>query len=121
MSDDHQLISRMIQIMHASQIDLSNEMVTQARVAQILSEAGFSFAKEFRFNGEDIVDFLVDGRIAVEIKIKGNRKAIYRQLERYSKHERVTSVVLLTAISMGLPMDINGKPAYVGSLSRGWL
>jgi hypothetical protein len=121
MSDDHQLIGKLIQLIHTSRIELSDEKVTQSRIAQIFEEAGIPFVKEYAFDKKDIVDFLVDGRIAVEIKIKGQKKAIYRQLERYAQHEVVTSIVLLTSVSMGLPETINNKNAYAGSLSRGWL
>lgn len=58
------------------------------------------------------------GGVVVEVKLKGSPTAIYRQLERYAKHECVTAILLVTARSMTLPVQIFGKPAAVSSLSR---
>ncbi|PMS08584.1 hypothetical protein C0Z17_29500, partial [Trinickia caryophylli] len=67
-----------------------------------------------------IPDFLING-IAVEVKTRSPRKAIFRQLSRYAKHEEVRALILLTGTSMQLPPEINGKPALVVSLGEGWL
>lgn len=66
----------------------------------------------------DIIDFMV-GPIGVEVKIKGQRRAIYRQCERYCEHACVGSLVLATNVAMGMPETINGKPVFVASLGRG--
>jgi hypothetical protein len=75
----------------------------------------------------DIVDFLVITEVmplsgvAIEVKIKGSRRAIYRQIERYCRHDAVEEIVLATNVPMSLPATIGGKSAYVANLSRGWL
>ena len=73
-----------------------------------------------RLSDADIVDFMV-GSIAVEVKIKGAKAEIYRQLERYAAHDNVTAILLVSSRSMHLPALINGKPTLVASLSRGWM
>lgn len=118
---DQELIYRLINQIHLSRFDLSNEKSTQAEIGKMFVTENIPFVAEYAFNSEDIVDFLVAGCIAVEVKIKGQRRSFYRQLERYAQHDIVSSIVLLTSVSMFLPDEINGKKSYVGSLSRGWL
>ncbi|MDQ7981885.1 hypothetical protein QYH69_32195 [Paraburkholderia sp. SARCC-3016] len=107
-------------IIERHRLPLNDEKVTQAAIANALGLAGMKFEREVRLSDEDIVDFMI-GRVAVEVKIKGAKAAIYRQLERYAEHERVASILLVTSRSMHLPALINGKPTLVASLSRGWL
>jgi hypothetical protein len=64
---------------------------------------------------------MLPGGIAVECKLRGQRKAIYKQLRRYAHHNDVNEIVLITNTSMGLPQRIEGKPAYYASLGIAWL
>lgn len=59
--------------------------------------------------------------IAVEVKINGSRRDIYRQCERYCVHPEVVGLVLATVRAGALPATIAGKPALVVSLGRAWL
>lgn len=101
-------------------LPLHDEKATQIALARYFEDAGIPAAREVGLGDGDIVDFLTNG-IAVELKIKGSPKAIYRQLERYARHECVREIVLLTSRSMTLPPRIGAKPAHVASLSVGWL
>jgi hypothetical protein len=56
--------------------------------------------------------------VAIEVKIGGSRRAIYRQLERYCLHERVGGIILATNVAMTLPVDINHKPTAIAHLGR---
>lgn len=95
---------------------LSSEKALQAEVHKILPE----FQREYRLDEQSVVDLFNDG-IAMEIKIKGGAKAIYKQCERYCMIDEVKILVLVTNKSMGFPPEINGKPCYVINLGRGWL
>lgn len=99
---------------------LSSETQLQEMFANELRAAGHAVAREVRLSPEERIDAVV-GSIGVEIKIKGQPRAIYRQCERYCMFDRLDSLVLATSISMGMPHDINGKPVLVASLSRGWV
>lgn len=121
MSLNTDLIDKIIQVIHRNKVSLTDEKMTQVQIATILTENNIPYIREYRLSGEDIVDFMVDDHLAVEIKIKGQKRAIYRQLQRYAAHDKIKGIVLLTGVSMGLPEQIDGKPAYMGSLSRGWL
>lgn len=106
----------------AARCDLSDEKRTQADIAEALTAAGIPFEREFRLAAGDIVDFLAYGAIAVEVKLKGAAKrSIFRQLKRYAEHDAVQAIVLVTNLSMGMPAEIAGKPAYYVSLGRAWL
>jgi hypothetical protein len=101
-------------------LPLSNEKELQAKIAEVFEAAALDFEREVRLGTGDTVDFMV-GDLAVEIKIKGARRAIYRQLERYCGYDAVKGIVLATLVPMGLPSLICGKPASIADLSRGWL
>lgn len=107
------------------ELTLSLKKNAQQQLETALANAGFNFSREHHLSSTDIVDFLVVlgcGTVAIELKGKiKNRKAVYRQLERYAEHQEVDAIVLLTASSMGLPEHINNKPAYVVSIGEGWL
>ena len=77
--------------------------------------------REYPLEGAGRVDFFVTAGSAIEVKIKGSPKAIYRQLEKYSKNEEVKELILITSKTMTLPETINGKPAYCLNISQAWL
>jgi len=111
-----------VSAIRAARCDLSDEKRTQADIRDALTAAGIPFEREFRLGAGDIVDFLAYGSIAVEVKLKGAAKrSIFKQLKRYAAHDAVRAVVLVTNLSMGLPAEIAGKPAYYVSLGRAWL
>lgn len=99
---------------------LANEFDLQDAIARALEADEIAFERERRLSSKDIVDFFVCG-IAIEVKIKGGKLAIYRQVERYAAHEEVERILLVTSIAMSLPADINGTPASVLNLARAWL
>lgn len=76
--------------------------------------------REYRLGDGDIVDFFGEG-IAVEVKLKGSRRAIFNQLERYAGHESVASVLLVTNVPTGMPSQIKGKPVRVFNIGLAWL
>lgn len=92
----------------------------KAAIAEAFDAAGVAYRREHRLDAGTVPDFLVSGTV-VEVKIGGNRRAIFRQLERYARHPEVTAVVLATNIFMGLPPEIIGKPAFLVHLGRAWL
>lgn len=100
---------------------LSQEKVTQAAISLWLTECGIYSEREVILGAGDIVDFMVGG-VAIEVKLRGAQKmAVYKQLCRYAKYPVVKAIVLVTNLSMGLPDEIEGKPAYYVSLGRSWI
>ena len=114
-------VASILRLLRTARIDLSNEKRAQDDIAAVLTQAGIPFEREVRLSPTDIVDFLSDG-LAIEVKLPGARKkAVYRQLCRYARHPPVTSLVLASSLSMGLPAQIEGKDAYFVKLGEGWL
>ncbi len=105
--------------------DLSHEKATQAAIELHLAARlplGVLMEREKRLSAADIPDFLIDGRIAIEIKVrKLQRPQVLRQLERYAACADVEEIVLATSKGLSVPARINGKPAFHLSLGRAWL
>lgn len=112
-----------IRIIQSGRCDLSSEKNLQADLEALFIAKRLGFEREVRLSGTDIPDFVVDGGIVVECKIrnKGKKMAVYQQLLRYAEHPAVKAVILASNVSMTLPPELNGKPARQASLSRGWL
>lgn len=120
---DHIEIAKLVE---RGRIPLGSEKAAQAGLEKILIAKAVPHQRECRLNAEDVPDFMIgdpagETRIAVEMKIGGSAKDIYRQVERYAKHDGVSAVVLATNRAMTLPATIEGKPAVVASLGKGWL
>ncbi|MGJ5000554.1 hypothetical protein ACQR10_04470 [Bradyrhizobium sp. HKCCYLRH2060] len=121
------LASRIVTLLERAPLPLSDEKQLQAELHALLQREGFDASREIRLDAGDIVDFMIfDGDfvlsgLAIEVKIKGQRRAIYRQLERYCGHPRVAGIVLATNVAMALPETIKGKPARIAQLGRAWL
>lgn len=112
---------RIIEILTTHRWPLSDEKLLQPLIAIEFARAGLSnISREVHLGPRDIVDFLIGG-VAVEVKIKGDRRAIFRQLERYCGYDAVGEIVLATNVPMSLPELIEGKPASIAALGRGWL
>jgi hypothetical protein len=103
-----------------ARLPLSSEQRLQDAIEKRFADAGLAFEREKRLSAHDVVDFMV-GTIAVEVKIKGGKRDIYRQCSRYCEHESVAEIVLVTNLAMGLPEEICGKPASIFNLAMAWL
>lgn len=113
--------AELVNLLGQARVDLTDEKRTQAQLAEHLTKNGVAFEREVRLTAGNIVDFLVGG-VAIEVKLRRwKKRAVFKQLERYAKCERVRALILATNLSMGLPPEIEGKPAYYVSLGRAWL
>lgn len=96
-----------------------NEKQIQDSVQRVLAAAGLAFSREHVLSAQDRPDFLVDGGVVVEVKMKASRSMVLMQLGRYASHDQVTALVLasprLTVVS-GMPDSIHGKPVRVVQL-----
>ena len=108
-------------IIRSTPLVLGGEKSVQEQLSRVLDEAGIRHKREVELAPGDIVDFMVEGGTAIEVKIKASKRDIYRQCKRYCGHPQVVALVLATATAMGFPPEIDGKPCWVASLGRGWL
>ncbi len=95
------------------------ETELQDGVAQALANAGLPYAREKSLSSRDRPDFLVDGHIAVEIKIQGTFAQAVRQVNRYAEHQDVKTILLLGSPHwlVTVPPVIGGKPVYAFRLT----
>lgn len=119
-----EVMHHLVEHLQQQRFNTVQEKRTQMDVERFLTSEGISFDREKRLSDQDIPDFIIHsqvGGIVLEVKTRFARRAIYRQLERYSEHKVVDGLILLTGTSINLPSEINGKPAAVVSLGAGWL
>lgn len=114
------MVEQIIVAMRGIRFPLKSEKVLQAALSEQFTASGIEHEREVRLSSADIVDFMF-GDIAAEVKIAGSKREIFFQLERYAEHDRVSGLILITNVPMGLPAAIKGKPAYLFNLSRAWL
>lgn len=111
-------VQQLYQVLKNVRFPVSDEKLTQQKIAVLICPLGFE--REYRLDEKNIPDFFAEG-VAVEVKIKGQRTAIYKQLQRYAKFEQVKILVLISGRAMGLPADVDGKPVYYINLSKAFL
>ena len=111
MTDHNDRAIYIAQLLKRTPMRTSSEKVMQEDIERALQRAGVDHKREFSLNAADRPDFFSDG-IVIEAKVRCAKRVIYRQLDRYAKHDRVTAVILVSCTAMGLPEEIQGKPAY---------
>lgn len=99
---------------------VDDEKRLQEDIGKALFDAVIGFEREVRLAPGDIIDFVSD-RVGIEVKVKGGKRAILRQLERYAESDLIDYLILVTAVALGLPEMIKGKPVRIVSIGRGWL
>ncbi|MDI5832514.1 hypothetical protein OCF84_21660 (plasmid) [Shewanella xiamenensis] len=117
-------INALLHFISRCRLCTTDEKMAQSELENQLIEFGAEFSREHRLSNADIVDFTfpMDGGIlALEIKLKAPKRAIYRQLCRYAEHDTVKAVVLMSGTPMNLPNEILGKPTALISLGGAWL
>lgn len=82
-------------------------------IEAVLKDVGYSPLSEVRITGGRI-DFIVD-QVGIEVKVKGTRDALHRQLLRYAESPRIAELLVVTTVRAhrGLPESVGGKPLSV--------
>lgn len=114
-------VETILGIIKSKRLSLNTEKELQKELEQLFDEKGLEgIEREYAFDKNNIVDFFWDG-LAIEVKIKGSKPAIYKQCERYCEQEEVKSLLLITNRTMGFPEQINKKDCYAYSIGQNWL
>lgn len=82
-------------------------------LARCLTDAGHTVAREVRLSERDRIDFLVNERIGIEVKVQGGPSSVLGQLGRYARHETIAGLLLVSdRMQLGriAATAINGKP-----------
>lgn len=97
-------------------LPLHDEKYLQVEIGRLLPE----FKREYSLDANSTIDFFHNG-IGIEVKIKGSRREIYRQIERYCRFKELHTLILATNRAMGLPKKINNVSCIVVNFGRAWL
>lgn len=121
MMDARIMARRIVAICERSRINVSTEGSAHLSLSEALRAQGVEVQDEVPLNAKDRIDMLI-GAVGVEVKIKGQRRDIYRQLQRYAASDRIEALVLVTSAPWPASIrEIGGKPFFNASLSVGWL
>lgn len=107
-------------VLSRCRLPLMDEKKLQAAIAREFDDAGMDYGREHRLSESDVIDFRL-GDVGLEVKIKGSKRAIYKQMERYAKHHVLKELILVSNVPMGFPPSLNGKPVHLFNLARAWL
>lgn len=98
--------------LQACRFRFKDEAQLQHAIEQALHARGILARREVMLAAGNRVDFVVDGDIAVEVKIKGSFTHVAEQLQRYAASPTIACVLLATTRRQLLPMPetFHGKP-----------
>ncbi len=91
----------------------------QDGIEYVLGGSGFRVEREFRLSARDRPDFLIEGCVAVEVKMRASGSAVLSQLARYAADRRVKAIVVATprlSSLSGMPAEILGVPVRNAAL-----
>lgn len=117
------VFQRLLTILKSKRFQLFTEKVLQLEIMELLSNhfKPEEIQKEFVLDTHSIIDFLLFENVGIEVKMNGQKKAIYKQCERYCSFPTIQYLILITSKAIGMPESINGKPVLSINISRAWL
>lgn len=120
MNNVESAVTRVCAALASCQFNLSDEKRLQTQIASRLDSAGVDYRREVTLDSQGTIDF-VSARFGIEVKIKGRKKSVYYQCERYLEHEEIDGLLLVTNLAIGMPETLCGKPIYLLDLGRAHL
>lgn len=99
-------------VLKACRFRFSNEAQLQEAIEQALHARGILARREVVLAPGDRVDFVADGDIALEVKIKGAFTSVAEQLQRYAASPTIACVLLATTRRqlLAMPDTFHDKP-----------
>ena len=81
------MIEYVISTLKSRRFSMHDEKALQAEIYQalLLNIDIADVQKEYRLDKNNIIDFFLYSEIGIEAKLKGQKRAIYKQCERYCK------------------------------------
>ena len=114
------MIDEIAKLLSRHRFLIGSETTVQNQVANVFDEAGIIYEREHRLDRKNRIDFLA-GSTGIEVKIKGAKRGIYRQIKRYCDFDQISEIILLTGVAVGMPKQINSRPIRVVSLGAAWI
>lgn len=123
--NQQEIVDTIFSALKGQRMNLTHEKTLQRQIENILRPIFKDDLKREtqsaeHFDKESIPDFFING-VCIEVKIKGQKTAIYRQCVRYCEFPDVKSLILITGVRMGFPKQINNKDCYVFNITKAWL
>jgi hypothetical protein len=110
------LLQRIVTVLPTYAYSFGDEKRFHDGLATALFEDGIIFTREHVAGPQDRFDFLCEGGVVIEAKIKGSLSEALRQVDRYCQRDDVSAVVIVTtrlwAATRQLKQDakLHGKP-----------
>lgn len=84
----------------------------QDGIEAVLTQASMPHRREVVLSAADRPDFVVEGGVAVEVKIKGSLAELLRQASRYAAHPEIAGIVVVGTPHWlsRVPSELGGKP-----------
>ncbi len=99
-------------------MQLRNEKALQREVSMYLHSKDVDHRREV-IVGKNIFDlYFEDTKTVIEVKIKGSKRDLYLQCERYSLLPECETIIIMTTFAMGFPETLNNKPCYLINFSH---
>lgn len=118
MSDPGPSVAAVVQLLREGQFRREPEALLQEDMAAALTARWPATQREV-ITDAGRPDFLVHG-IVVEVKIRGSRANLLRQVLRYADLEEVRAIIIATTMSRlitGIPNEIRGTPLHAAFLA----
>lgn len=125
MNADTRLASLIAQYLASWTYAYSDEKSLHDALAAVLDERGILYSREVIAGPRDRFDFLCDGGVVIEAKIKGSLPAALRQVDRYCAHPDVKAVLIVTTrhwsgfAILREDASLRGKPVRVAHVHGG--
>jgi hypothetical protein len=115
-----QLVATVDRALRTHRFRYSGERELQAGIEQVLRAAGLEVKREAPLGDAGTIDFLIES-LGIEIKVRGSRADVTRQVHRYLQHDALAGVLVVTtrAALARLPPRISGKPVFTHHLVSG--
>lgn len=112
-------VTKILELCQTLRCQTTVEKALQDALETLFRENFSTVERELHLGPGDVVDFLLDGSVAVEVKVDGSPMALTRQIQRYAEHKRVEAVVVVTtrAKHRSVPNKLRGKPVAVAWLN----
>lgn len=106
-------VNQVVEVLATLRANAANESEVCDAIEAALTTAKIPHARERRLDGASRIDFLVDGGIGIEVKVRGSRQDLLIQANRYLLHPELSGLVIVSTRSRhtrGLPPQLHDKP-----------
>ena len=114
------LVATVEQVLTSNRFRYAGERDLQAGIAAALTSAGLDVRREASLGEAGTIDFVV-GDLGIELKVRGTRADVTRQVFRYLQHDAIKALLLVTtrAELARLPSIMSGKRVFTHHLTSG--